>query len=173
MTISRDVLNVDSPVLRILNSRCLRLLNNHSVRYLAIDLGDKRTGLALGDSQTRLALPAEVLEVPLAQAGGETLLAAIVAAIDRLVGASAACELVVGVPLIEGEETPRSKLVRAFAGRLASRAGRKVHFQDEALTSTAADWSMARSGLTHKQKKERRDALAAAEFLGDFLTQLP
>lgn len=143
------------------------------MRYLAIDLGDKRTGLALGDSQVRLALPAEVLEIPLSQSNGEALLTALHQAIDRLIGANSPCELVIGVPLIDGEETPRSKLVRAFAARLAARTNRAIHFQDEALTSTAADWTMARSGLTHKQKKERRDALAAAEFLNDFLRALP
>jgi RNase H-fold protein (predicted Holliday junction resolvase) len=44
-----------------------------------------------------------------------------------------------------------------------------VHYQDERLTSFAADQSMARSGRTRKEKKNLRDALAAAEILRDFL----
>ena len=48
-----------------------------------------------------------------------------------------------------------------------------MHFQDERLTSVAADWQMARSGMTHKQKKQHRDALAAAAILSDFLNALP
>lgn len=143
------------------------------MRYLAIDLGDKRTGLALGDSQTRLASPVEMIGVPLSQRGGAALIDAIREALDRLVGAGAPCELVIGVPLIDGEETARSKLVRAFGKSVAEATGRIVHYQDESLTSSDADWSMARSGLTRQQKKARRDALAAAAILGDFLSALP
>ena len=47
--------------------------------------------------------------------------------------------------------------------------GRVVHFHDERLSSVEADWKMARSGLTHGQKKARRDALAAAAILQAFL----
>ncbi|MCB9841307.1 MAG: Holliday junction resolvase RuvX [Phycisphaeraceae bacterium] len=138
------------------------------MRYLAIDLGDKRTGLALGDSITRLATPVRVLEVPIAAREGEQLLDALAAAIDDLLGPTG--ELVIGLPLnMDGTEGPRAKIVRAFAARLASRTARPLHFSDERLTSDAADKALARSGLTHKQKKERRDAIAAARILDGFL----
>ena len=42
-------------------------------------------------------------------------------------------------------------------------------YHDERLTSAAADWTMAGSGLTHGQKKARRDALAAKAILEDYL----
>ncbi len=143
--------------------------NNPRVRFLCIDLGDKRTGLALGDRVTGLVSPAGVIETPIAERAGEALLDAIAAAIDEQVGKSA-CELVVGLPLnMDGTEGPRAKIVRAFAARIAARTGRAVRFQDERLTSADADWSMARSGMTHKEKKKRRDALAAAAILRDFL----
>lgn len=139
------------------------------MRYLCIDLGDKRTGLAVGDSITRLAMPVEVLEVPVAVNGGEALLAAIGKAIEEQIG-PAAGELVFGLPLnMDDTEGPRAKIVRAFAARVAERTGRVVHFHDERLSSAAADWTMSQSGLTHKQKKQRRDALAAAAILRDFL----
>ncbi len=48
------------------------------MRYLAIDLGGKRTGLAVGDDETGVVTPLRVVEVP----RGEALLAAIVAAIE-------------------------------------------------------------------------------------------
>jgi putative Holliday junction resolvase len=60
-------------------------------------------------------------------------------------------------------------VVRAFAARVEAATRLAVHFQDERLSSDAADTTMARSGLTHKQKKERRDALAAAAILQGFL----
>lgn len=148
--------------------------NNPALRYLCIDLGDKRTGLALGDSITRLVSPLEVLEVPIANRNGEDLLDALTRAIDDQVGRASPAGLVFGLPInMDDTEGPRAKLVRAFAARLAARTTHPIHFQDERLSSAAADWSMSQSGLTHKQKKARRDALAAASILRDFLAGLP
>lgn len=70
---------------------------------------------------------------------------------------------------MDGSEGQRAKLVRAWADRIAARTGWPVELFDERLTSSAADAKMARSGLTHKQKKERRDAIAAAAILQGFL----
>lgn len=139
------------------------------MRYLCIDLGDKRTGLAVGDAITRLASPAGVLEVPITADAGALLLAAIIKAIDTH-GPHA---LVVGLPLnMDDTEGPRAKIVRAFAARIEAQTKLPIHFQDERLTSAAADWQMARTGMTRGQKKAKRDALAAAEILRDFLAQL-
>ncbi|MGD9690070.1 MAG: Holliday junction resolvase RuvX [Phycisphaerales bacterium] len=133
---------------------------------MAIDLGDKRTGLAVGDMQTRIASPAGVLEVSAAQRDGAALIEAIVKAVEEH-GAKA---LVVGLPLnMDGSEGPRAKKTRAFAERLARATGLAVEMQDERLTSSAADWRMARTGLTREGKKMKRDALAAAALLEDFL----
>lgn len=135
------------------------------VRHLCIDLGDKRTGLAVGDTVTRLVSAHKTLEVPVSSNAGESLIAAL-AAECKDVNAGV---VVVGLPLnMDGTEGPRAKIVRDLARRVAERAALPVHFQDERLTSAAADWQMARSGLTHGQKKSRRDALAAAEILRDY-----
>lgn len=137
------------------------------MRFLSLDLGDKRTGLATGDSVTRLAGPAGVIELPLNAAdNGARLLDAIMKVIDddRPAG------IVIGLPLnMDATEGPASKKVRDFAARIAQRANLPIHFQDERLTTREADWTMAQSGLTHAQKKARRDALAAAAILRDFL----
>lgn len=143
------------------------------MRYVAIDLGEARTGLAVGDAITRIVSPLIVLECPTGLCSGQALLDLIAKAIDDTVGPHAGCELVVGLPVnMDGSEGQRARIVRDWARRIAERTGRVVHLQDERLTSTAADWSMARSGMTHKQKKERRDALAAAAILSDFLAAL-
>ncbi len=144
---------------------------------MAIDLGDKRTGLAVGDTVTELVSPAGVLHVPIATNGGNDLLRAILKAVEEHIGPrptegrySPPGELVVGLPMnMDGTEGPRARAVRAFGARVEAESGRRVHFQDERLTSVSADWSMAQSGMTHKDKKNRRDALAAAAVLRDFL----
>lgn len=132
------------------------------MRYLAVDLGAKRTGLAAGDDVTRLVQPVEVLQVP----RGPALMDALAKAVDRH-GPDA---IVVGMPLnMDGSEGAAAKDVRAFAADLAARTRLPVHLQDERLTSFEADARMAQSGRTHKQKKELRDALAAAAILEDWL----
>ncbi|NUQ68239.1 MAG: Holliday junction resolvase RuvX [Phycisphaerales bacterium] len=142
------------------------------MRYLAIDLGDKRTGMALGDAITRAALPAGVIEVPADRRNGEALLDALCEAVQTHLGATG--ELVIGLPLnMDGTQGPRAKGAIAMGERLAARTRLKVHYQDERLSTASADWSMARSGLTRGQKKARRDAIAAAEILREFLAGLP
>lgn len=139
------------------------------MRFLALDLGDKRTGLATGDAVTRLASPLEVVELPMTGPDhGERLLDALA----RIIAEERPDAIVVGLPLNmdDGSEGAAAVKVRAFADRLARRAGLPVHFQDERLTTADADWSMAQSGLTRAQKKARRDALAAAAILRDFLS---
>lgn len=152
------------------------------MRVLAIDLGDRRTGLALGDTVTRIATPAGVIEVARTEADGEALLAAVAGVVARELGpvrrgwgasGGASSGLVVfGLPLnMDGSEGPASVKVRAFAAEIAARTGHAVEFQDERLSTVQADWTMARSGMTRGQKKARRDALAAAEILSRYLNR--
>ncbi len=137
---------------------------NVAMRYLAIDLGEKRTGLAVGDDVTGIASPLDVIQT----AGSEERFKQIERAIDDQ-GPDA---LVVGVPLnMDGSIGPGAKKSQAFGDELGKRFGLPVHLFDERLTSAAADEQMAQSGLTHGQKKARRDALAAAAILRGFLEQ--
>ena len=133
-----------------------------AMRYLAIDLGDKRTGLAMGDDLTRQAGPVDVIH---ASDPGQ-LLRAIRAAIEEH-GPDA---LVVGVPYnIDGSTGSQAKKALALVALLEQATGLPVHPMDERLTTFQADDMLKQSGLTHKQKKERRDAIAAAAILRDFL----
>ena len=134
------------------------------MRYLAVDLGAKRTGLAAGDDVLRLVQPVEVIEVP----RGPALEAALARAIDRH-GPDA---LVVGLPLnMDGSEGAAAADARAFGAALAARTGLTVHFHDERLSSFEADQRMARSGRTHREKRQLRDALAACAILEAFLAK--
>ena len=132
------------------------------MNYLAIDLGDKRTGLAVGDNIVRIVQPITVLETPL----GEQL----VHEIQSVIAEHGIDCIVMGLPLnMDGSESQRSKLTQTFAEKLQESIHIPIEFQDERLTSAAAEELLNQSGKTHKQKKKLRDALAAAEILKDFL----
>jgi putative Holliday junction resolvase len=145
------------------------------MRLLGVDLGERRTGLALADTRVGLVEPLRVIEVPggRASGGGRS------ASGDRLVEALAeAVEefgpdvVVFGLPVnMDGTEGAAARRVRGVAARLADRMEAAVAFHDERLTSAQADWEMAGSGLTRGQKKKRRDALAAAVILRSFLEE--
>lgn len=134
------------------------------MRYLAIDLGAKRTGLAAGDDVVGLVQPVEVVQIP----RGPALLDALARAVDRH-GPDA---LVLGLPLnMDGTEGGATAEVRTFGAALAGRVKLPVHYHDERLSSFEADQRMARSGRTHREKKELRDALAACAILESWLAE--
>ena len=136
-----------------------------TMRYLAIDLGDKRTGVAVGDDVMRIAGPVEVIET----SSGTERFGRLTEAVKRH-GPDA---LVVGLPLnMDGTEGPAAAGCRVIANRLAEQCGLVVHLVDERLSSDHAESKLDRTGLTHGQKKSRRDALAAATILQDFLDAL-
>lgn len=131
------------------------------MRYLAIDLGDKRTGVALGDDLTGIVSPHEVINTS-SEAERFNRLKALI----EWEGPGA---LVVGWPLnMDGSVGPNALKCKAFADKLGQASRLPVHLHDERLSSAAADEQMAMTGLTHKQKKARRDALAAANILRGF-----
>jgi len=140
------------------------------MRFMGIDLGTKRTGIAVGDDQTWLASPVCTLDTPIVQASGNALLNEIERTIWEHLARTD--ELVFGLPInMDDTESHQSKIVRAFADRLRSRTNRTVHFQDERLTTAQANWQMSMTGMTRDEKKAKRDALAAANILRDFLEQ--
>lgn len=135
------------------------------MRYLAMDPGERRIGLAVGDDETRVANPLGVIE-----AGSP---AQRWAALKQAVAEHEPDALVLGLPLnADGTEGPAAAKARQLALQLEERFGLPVHLVDERLSSFAADQLMSQSGLTRKQKKLRRDALAAMTILRHFLDSL-
>ncbi|MEM1445246.1 MAG: Holliday junction resolvase RuvX [Planctomycetota bacterium] len=128
------------------------------MRVLALDLGAKRTGVAVGDDETRIATPLLTIDT-----GSETERWR---QLDKLIAEEQPDAIIVGVPFnMDGTTGPAATSALAFIEEAATRFKLPIHPQDERLTSAAADEAMARTGLTHGQKKQRRDALAAAAIL--------
>jgi len=132
--------------------------------FLCVDPGGKRTGLALGDKTTGIATPLDVIHTT----SPDERLRLILAAVKRE-GPDA---LVMGLPLhMDGRDSPAAEASRKFAKELKAKAQLPVFLVDERTTSDEADEAMAMSGLTHAQKKARRDALAAAAILRRFFDE--
>ncbi|MHC4558560.1 MAG: Holliday junction resolvase RuvX [Planctomycetota bacterium] len=132
------------------------------MRYLAIDYGTKRTGLAICDSAETIASPLAVIQ------GHKELLKKIA----NVVKAENVEAIVLGLPLnMDNSEGPQSKLVLEFAEKLKAHLHIPVHFQDERLSSFGAEEKLTSAKFTRGKRKKRIDAIAAAEILEAFLEQ--
>lgn len=137
------------------------------MRYLAIDYGTRRMGLAASDPSGQWVTPLAVVEITTPQAA---LNAAAAAAREE--GSEI---LLVGVPLSgDGSEGPAARVVRAWAEQLARQSGLGLVLVDERHSSVEAEQSLVerkRAGekLTRKGKKRRLDAVVAAQLLQAYL----
>ncbi len=133
-----------------------------STRILAIDPGSVRLGLAISDTEHRLASPLMTYtrRDPLQDA---RFLKKIVE--DEEVGT-----IIVGLPIHEnGSEGAQAKLARAFGAWLHEAVGVPCVFYDERFTSYQADLYLEDIGLTKKKRKARRDQVAAQVLLQTYL----
>jgi putative Holliday junction resolvase len=130
------------------------------MRFLAIDYGTKSTGLAICD-------PSETIVSPLAVfSNGKDLVAKIVGIIKN----EAVSALVFGLPLnMDGTAGEQAKIVQDFADKMKKMVTVPVYFQDERLSTFAAQEKLRAAELTRKKKRQRLDAVAAAEILRAFL----
>jgi putative holliday junction resolvase len=126
-------------------------------RYLGVDYGVKRLGLAVGNSEAKLSQPLTTIPP-------EQLLATI-----EQEGPFDA--IVVGLPRsLDGTETPQTLAVRRFTDDVLGELEVEVVFQDEAGTSSLARERLEEAGKPFKP--ERIDAEAAALILQDYLDTL-
>lgn len=129
---------------------------------LALDVGDKRIGVATAHTSARMAYPLTTLDNP--ETFDED--------IEALVAREAAECLVIGLPRgLDGQDTAQTAKVRVFGERLALRLPIPVYWTDEALTSEKAEKELL---SRHKSyQKVEVDALAATYILEDFLINYP
>ena len=127
--------------------------------YLALDVGEKRIGVAVARGDVRIAIPLETIEVDGAEIER-------IAKIIKLEGASA---VVVGYPRNQsGEPTAQTAYVEKFASQLRGLAPELI-FQDESLTSVLAEQQL--NATRKSYSKGDIDAKAAALILQDYLEQ--
>ena len=132
------------------------------MRVLALDIGEKRVGVAYADTQRGIAMP--LLVLPAAEVEGHA------APFRRLLEDYEPELLVVGRPLtLAGEPGPQAQRVEAVAQGVAKRCGLDLEFTDERLSSAQAKRIMHEQGMTEKQMRGKLDCVAASLFLQTWL----
>jgi len=136
-----------------------------SETVMAFDFGEKRIGVAIGET---LLGQARALET-VAESANERRFAAI----DRLIAAWHPQRLVVGLPAHADRDAPHELAARCerFARQLAARYRLPVGFCDERYSSAVAEAALAGQGVGGRTNKARLDAEAAAVILQSWFDQ--
>ena len=122
------------------------------MRYLGIDYGDKRVGIAVSDPQGKIAFPKATLFNN----------SRLVENLKNLIGEEKISKVVVGLPLAaDGSETEQGKKTRIFVENLKKVINISIYFENEMLTTRLVEGA----GV----KKERADESSAALILQSYL----
>ena len=131
-------------------------------RVLAVDPGKARIGLAISDPDRRIASPLANYTRRDPDQDGRYLQKVVA---DEEVGL-----IVVGLPVhLSGKEGAQAQQARAFGAWLQTLTGVLCVFYDERYTTVDAETALWDAGLTHKQRKARRDQVAAQMLLQAFM----
>lgn len=132
-------------------------------RALGLDLGERRIGVAVSDSEGRVATPLTVLERSGSRKRDHK-------AIAELVDEYEAGVVVVGMPLsLDGGTGPAARGAEHEAQQLGAVLGVPVLTHDERLTTVIAEQALAESGLRGKARRRRVDMVAASVILQGWL----
>ncbi len=131
---------------------------------LAFDFGERYIGVAVGDSETRLASPLGMFEV----SGSARRLVEI----EALVREWRPGRLVVGLPLaMDGGEHDITRRARRFARQLQARFRLPVDLADERLSSVDAESTLREGGRGGRKHKHLTHAIAAKIILQSYLDE--
>jgi putative holliday junction resolvase len=138
-------------------------LNAALARFLAVDYGRKRIGLAIADPLGMIASPAGFIT---RREGKRPPITKILARAQEL----EARGFVLGLPLDgEGNETEWTAEVRSLGAEIAKRTGMPVRFLDERFTTAVALRTMKELGESTRGRKGDVDSLAATVLLQNAL----
>jgi putative Holliday junction resolvase len=129
---------------------------------LALDLGERRIGVAATDPSGVLAQPLTVIQ--------RTSRPEEIARIAEIAAARGAKRIVIGLPLnMNGSVGPQARASRRFAGAVRKSTNLEVELWDERLTTASAEQVLIAADQSRARRRELRDAMAAALILESYL----
>ncbi len=135
--------------------------------YLCLDIGTRRTGVAISD-------PIGMLARPLGRLPGGEGVEALADRLRHLIEEHQVEAIVVGLPRrLSGEHGPEAEHVTSLAAGLRERLAVPVQLWDERLTTVEARRLMIEAGVRRKRRKAVIDEIAATVILQSYLDSLP
>lgn len=133
-------------------------------RFLGLDIGDKRIGVALSDPTKTLASPMMILERSTDKFAIDSILQIVY---DRDVQ-----RIVIGLPRsMNGRIGHQAEKVQSFAEELRQQTDIPIEYRDERLTTVTAVRLKQEASKRKPNKKTKYDAMAAAIILQDYLEE--
>ena len=130
-------------------------------RVVALDVGDKRIGVAVSDSMRTIAQPLETYARVGYGPDAKYILA--------LCGRYETDTVLLGLPLnMDGSAGIQAGKTRAF-GNVLEKAGLTVYYADERLSSVAAERALIEGNMRREDRKRHVDKVAAAVILEQWL----
>jgi len=131
-------------------------------RIMALDVGEKRIGVALSDESQTVATAYTTLHAQPFHVFVQKL--------TNILVAEYVVEIVIGLPLsLNGNEGPQAARIREFIAALTPLVTQPLSTCDERYTSAEADRIMMEAGLRADQRKAKIDEVAASIILQDVL----
>lgn len=128
---------------------------------LAFDFGEKRIGVAVGETLTKIASALTLIESEMNDVR--------FAEIAKLLEEWQPKLLIIGLPTyLDGTEHDLTKLAKKFAQRLEGRFNTPVMMIDERLSSAEAAQHLSASGIKGRKQKPLIDAVAAQVILQSY-----
>ncbi|MDJ0613774.1 MAG: Holliday junction resolvase RuvX [Rhizobiaceae bacterium] len=132
---------------------------------MCLDLGTKTIGIAFSDIGLTIATARETLIRSKFTKDANAIL--------KMVDAENVFAIILGLPLnMDGTEGPRAQSTRAFARNLGKLTELPILFQDERLSTYAAEQAMLEADMSRKKRNQKIDAVAAAVILQAALDRL-
>ena len=132
---------------------------------LGIDLGKKRTGIAVSDINQKIASPLKVIE--------NMKFNEILNILEKIVTERNICAIVVGDPInMDGSIGPKSQSSRSFIKNLSKELDIPILLWDERLTTVSAERSLIEADISRKKRQKVIDKIAASIILQNFLDYL-
>lgn len=132
--------------------------NKSNAAIMALDVGEKRIGVAIASRESRLPRALSTL------VSGPKIYEVII----NMIAAHNADTIVIGLPRnLNGDDTEQTRFVRKFAHELEDQYGSTIYFMDEAGTSLQAEQELRERRKPYS--KSDIDGLSAVYILQDFL----
>lgn len=132
------------------------------MRILALDVGDRRIGVAVSDE---LGITAQGIGVIENKHNGKDI-----ESILELISEYNASKIVIGMPKnMNGTTGPRGEITKKYADKLRKSTDVAIDFWDERLTTVVAEKALIEADVSRKKRKGVIDKLAAVLILQNYL----
>ena len=134
-------------------------------RYICLDIGNKRIGVAISDPFNSMAMPLETIFRKNFEKDLNYILS--------LAKEKDAEVIVCGLPLnLDGSKSEQTLLTESFVDELKKRTDIPIVFQDERFTTMQARSLLLEADMRRDKRKNVIDQIAASYILDDYMRKI-